>query len=266
MEESKGDVEINKLQGQWNGFYKMDIPDADLNFDARTGPRVKPPDEDGAKSQELASHPGSGTSLPASLGLSFPIRVMDRVRAQPAGSRGPNPAPPGPRPAPGAPPGATQRAPAPLARVLASVPDSAHQANLREKGGGGEGRVEPTAGRCGDFAGVLRAGCRGPALSATEPFGLNAPSERAGLLFIPTQFYRGTQFTPTLPMGKPRLGKELYPKPPTYHPTGPGRCPSLAEPTEKPEELLWSGHAINTPISWIMKQAQSGIFKAAERS
>lgn len=139
---------------------------------------------------------------------------------QPAGSHGPNPAPPGPRPAPGAPPGATRRAPARLARVPASAPDSAHQANLREKGGGGEGRVEPTAGRCGDFAGVLRAGCRGPALSATGPFDLNAPSERAGLLFIPTQFYRGTQFTPTLPMGKPRLGKELYPKPPTYHPTG----------------------------------------------
>lgn len=44
---------------------------------------------------------------------------------------------------------------------------------------------------------------------------LTAPSERAALLLIPTQFCRGRQFTRASPMGKLRLGKELYPKPPT---------------------------------------------------
>lgn len=44
---------------------------------------------------------------------------------------------------------------------------------------------------------------------------LNAPSERGALLLTPTQLCRGTRFTLALPMGKLRLGKELYPKPPT---------------------------------------------------
>ncbi|XP_032269104.1 uncharacterized protein LOC116637680 [Phoca vitulina] len=94
-----------------------------------------------------------------------------------------------------------------------SAPESAPQASLREKGGGGEGRLEPTPGSRGDFVGVPRLPA--PPSAPGDPGPERAPGARRPCCYSYPAL-RGDAVHSGFTDGETEARKELSPKPPAH--------------------------------------------------